>query len=96
VLGRLGTQGTSRVSVQICWLFSCYFKFRTITVCSAWVPETRGTGRTSVLLGDKNAVMYRGGGKVGGAVAREVAKVFLTGRTLESLEESAASNKQRR
>jgi len=38
-----------------------------------------------VLLEDKNAVIYGGGGKVGGAVARafarEGAKVFLTGRT---------------
>ena len=57
-----------------------------------------------MLLEDKNAVIYRGGGKVGGAVARafarEGAKVFLTGRTLESLEEVAEeiapSNKQRR
>jgi 3-oxoacyl-[acyl-carrier protein] reductase len=57
-----------------------------------------------VLLEDKNAVIYGGGGKVGGAVARafarEGAKVFLTGRTLESLEEVAEeiapSNKQSR
>jgi 3-oxoacyl-[acyl-carrier protein] reductase len=53
-----------------------------------------------VLLEDKNAAIYGGGGKVGGAVARafarEGAKVFLTGRTLESLEEIAPSNKQRR
>jgi len=46
-----------------------------------------------VLLENKNAVIYGGGGKVGGAVARafarEGAKVFLTGRTLESLEEVA-------
>jgi len=57
-----------------------------------------------VLLEDKNAVIYGGGGKVGGAVARafarERAKVFLTGRTLESLEEVAEeiapSNKQSR
>jgi hypothetical protein len=38
-----------------------------------------------VLLEDKNAVIYRDGGKVAGAVAR----VFLIGRTLESLEEVA-------
>jgi 3-oxoacyl-[acyl-carrier protein] reductase len=57
-----------------------------------------------VLLENKNAVIYGGGGKVGGAVARafdrEGAKVFLTGRTLESLEEVAQeiapSNKQSR
>ena len=57
-----------------------------------------------MLLENKNAVIYGGGEKVGGAVARafarEGAKVFLTGRTLESLEEVAEeiapSNKQRR
>ena len=57
-----------------------------------------------MLLEDKNAVIYGGGAKVGGAVARaftrEGAKVFLTGRTLESLEEVAEeiapSNKQSR
>ena len=57
-----------------------------------------------MLLEDNNAVIYGDGGKVGGAVAgafaREGAKVFLTGRTLESLEEVAEeiapSNKQRR
>jgi NAD(P)-dependent dehydrogenase (short-subunit alcohol dehydrogenase family) len=46
-----------------------------------------------VLLEGKNAVIYGGGGKVGGAVARafarEGARVFLTGRTLEGLEEVA-------
>src|ERR671911_316870 len=46
-----------------------------------------------MLLEDKNAVIYGGGGKVGGAVAhafsREGARVFLAGRTLESLEEVA-------
>jgi hypothetical protein len=40
-----------------------------------------------VLLEDKNAAIYRDGGKVAGAVAR----VFLIGRTLESLEEIAPS-----
>jgi 3-oxoacyl-[acyl-carrier protein] reductase len=44
-----------------------------------------------MLLEDKNAVIYGGGGKVGGAVARafarEGARVHLAGRTLESLEE---------
>jgi hypothetical protein len=40
-----------------------------------------------VLLEDKHAVIYRDGGKVAGAVAR----VFLIGRTLESLEEIAPS-----
>jgi NADP-dependent 3-hydroxy acid dehydrogenase YdfG len=46
-----------------------------------------------VLLENKNAVIYGGRAKVGGAVARafarEGAKIFLTGRTLESLEEVA-------
>ena len=40
-----------------------------------------------MLLEDKNAVIYRDGGKVAGAVAR----VFLIGRTLESPEEIAPS-----
>jgi len=43
-----------------------------------------------MLLKNKNAVIYGGGGAIGGAVARafarEGAKVFLTGRTLASLE----------
>jgi 3-oxoacyl-[acyl-carrier protein] reductase len=43
-----------------------------------------------VLLEGKNAVIYGGGGSIGGAVARafarEGAKVHLAGRTLESLE----------
>jgi 3-oxoacyl-[acyl-carrier protein] reductase len=43
-----------------------------------------------VLLENKNAVIYGGGGSVGGAVARafarEGAKVFLTGRTLATLD----------
>jgi 3-oxoacyl-[acyl-carrier protein] reductase len=46
-----------------------------------------------VLLEDKNAVVYGGGGAIGGAVARafarEGARVFLAGRTLASLEEVA-------
>src|SRR5215217_1787914 len=46
-----------------------------------------------MLLEDKKAVIYGAGGKVGGAVAsafaREGARVFLAGRTLESLEEVA-------
>jgi NADP-dependent 3-hydroxy acid dehydrogenase YdfG len=40
-----------------------------------------------VLLEEKNAVIYGDGEKVGGAVACEGARVFLTGRTLESLDE---------
>ena len=46
-----------------------------------------------MLLKDKNAVIYGGGGSIGSAVAsafaREGARVFLAGRTPESLEEVA-------
>src|SRR3712207_2973205 len=46
-----------------------------------------------MLLEDKNAVIYGGGGSVGGAVARgfarEGARVFLAGRTLATLDEVA-------
>jgi short-subunit dehydrogenase len=46
-----------------------------------------------VLLEEKNAVIYGDGEKVGGVVAWvfacEGARVFLTGRTLESLDEVA-------
>jgi 3-oxoacyl-[acyl-carrier protein] reductase len=49
--------------------------------------------RISMLLENKNAVIYGAGGAIGGAVARalasEGAKVHLAGRTLESLEEVA-------
>jgi 3-oxoacyl-[acyl-carrier protein] reductase len=48
-----------------------------------------------VLLEGKNAVVYGGGGAIGGAVARAFAReggrVFLAGRTLASLEEVAAA-----
>jgi 3-oxoacyl-[acyl-carrier protein] reductase len=47
-----------------------------------------------MLLEGKNAVIYGGGGAIGGAVARtfarEGARVYLTGRTLEKLEPVAA------
>jgi NAD(P)-dependent dehydrogenase (short-subunit alcohol dehydrogenase family) len=47
-----------------------------------------------MLLDNKNAVIYGGGGSIGGAVARtfarEGARVFLAGRTLKSLEAVAA------
>jgi 3-oxoacyl-[acyl-carrier protein] reductase len=43
-----------------------------------------------MLLGNRNAVIYGGGGSIGRAVARafarEGAKVFLAGRTLSKLE----------
>ena len=43
-----------------------------------------------MLLADKNAVIYGGGGSIGGAVARsfasEGARVFLAGRTESTLE----------
>jgi len=46
-----------------------------------------------VLLENKNAVIYGGGGSIGGAIARafarEGARVFLAGRTLTTLEEVA-------
>ncbi len=46
-----------------------------------------------MLLEDRNAVIYGGGGPIGGAVARafarEGARVFLAGRTREKLEEVA-------
>jgi 3-oxoacyl-[acyl-carrier protein] reductase len=46
-----------------------------------------------MLLQDKNAVIYGGGGAIGGAtaraVAREGAKVFLAGRTLATLDRVA-------
>jgi len=46
-----------------------------------------------VLLKNKNAVVYGGGGSIGGAVARafarEGAKVFLAGRTLATLDKVA-------
>jgi len=46
-----------------------------------------------MLLEDKNAVIYGGGGSVGGAMARafarEGARVFLAGRTLATLEKVA-------
>ncbi len=46
-----------------------------------------------MLLEDKNAIIYGGGGAVGGAVARafarEGARVFLAGRTLAPLDEVA-------
>ena len=47
-----------------------------------------------MLLEAKNAVIYGGGGSIGGAVARafarEGARVFLTGRTIDKLEAVAA------
>jgi transcriptional regulator GlxA family with amidase domain len=46
-----------------------------------------------MLLEDKNAVIYGGGGSIGGAVsgafAREGARVFLAGRTLTRLDDLA-------
>jgi 3-oxoacyl-[acyl-carrier protein] reductase len=47
----------------------------------------------NILLEDKNAVIYGGGGNVGGAVARafarEGARVFLVGRIITTLDEVA-------
>src|SRR3712207_6687415 len=54
---------------------------------------TRSQRRKKMLLEDTNAVIYGGGGSIGGAVgrafAREGARVFLAGRTLTRLEEVA-------
>ena len=56
-------------------------------------PSDRRRERIGMLLEDKNTVIYGGGGSVGGAVARafarEGARVFLAGRTRESLDEVA-------
>src|SRR5919107_6231101 len=53
-------------------------------------PETTPQKGQSMLLGNKNAVIYGGGGSIGGTVAREFsregARVFLVGRTRENLE----------
>jgi 3-oxoacyl-[acyl-carrier protein] reductase len=50
--------------------------------------------RATMLLKDKNAVVYGGAGRVGravaGAFAREGARVFLAGRTQATLDEAAA------
>ena len=49
---------------------------------------------TAHLLADKTAIIYGGGGQIGGAIARAYAKqgarVFLAGRTLSTLEKVAA------
>jgi NAD(P)-dependent dehydrogenase (short-subunit alcohol dehydrogenase family) len=69
--------------------------FRTIAVfCYQMVQQPDGQRRTEMLLEGKNAVIYGAGGGIGGGVARtfarEGAKVFLAGRTGESLEAVAA------
>jgi NAD(P)-dependent dehydrogenase (short-subunit alcohol dehydrogenase family) len=54
------------------------------------MKEQLGRKDWRMLLENKNAVIYGGGGSIGGAVAREFARqgarVFLAGRTRESLE----------
>jgi NAD(P)-dependent dehydrogenase (short-subunit alcohol dehydrogenase family) len=54
----------------------------------------RSHGRDVVLLEGKNAVIYGGGGAIGGAAARafarEGARVFLAGRTRAGLDKVAA------
>src|SRR6266508_1024441 len=54
------------------------------------VGENPTNRRMDMLLENKNAVIYGGGGVIGGAVARafarEGAKVFLTGRTLAAID----------
>jgi NAD(P)-dependent dehydrogenase (short-subunit alcohol dehydrogenase family) len=53
--------------------------------------RTRSLRRKKTLLKDKNAVIYGGGGSIGGAVARAFARdganVFLAGRRRAKLEE---------
>jgi NAD(P)-dependent dehydrogenase (short-subunit alcohol dehydrogenase family) len=53
-----------------------------------------------MLLEDKNAVIYGGGGSIGGAVARafarEGARVFLAGRTRAKLVEDGFLRSSRR
>ena len=48
-----------------------------------------------MLLADKNAIVYGGGGSIGSAVARafaaEGARVYLAGRTLARLDKTAAA-----
>ncbi len=60
------------------------------SACSPEVPAKED----DMLLEGKNAVIYGGGGSIGGAVARafarEGARVFLAGRTRPRLEEVAA------
>jgi NAD(P)-dependent dehydrogenase (short-subunit alcohol dehydrogenase family) len=55
--------------------------------------ERDGPGDLTMLLQDKNAVIYGGGGAIGGAVARvfarEGAKVFIAGRTQAKLDKVA-------
>src|SRR5579864_3509514 len=54
----------------------------------------RALGWVTMLLENKNAIVYGAAGKIGGAVARafarDGARVFLAGRTLANLEETAA------
>jgi 3-oxoacyl-[acyl-carrier protein] reductase len=51
-------------------------------------------GQITMLLENKNAIIYGGGGAIGGAVARafgrEGARVYLAGRTLDTLDAVAA------
>jgi NAD(P)-dependent dehydrogenase (short-subunit alcohol dehydrogenase family) len=55
------------------------------------VQNTQHTKEIAMLLQNKNAVIYGGGGAIGGAVARafsrEGANVFLAGRTLAKLDQ---------
>jgi NAD(P)-dependent dehydrogenase (short-subunit alcohol dehydrogenase family) len=64
---------------------------KTIAVCSEQtMQQPDGQRRKEMLLENKNAVIYGGGGAIGGAVARafarEGARVFLAGRTLATLD----------
>ena len=63
-------------------------------LCSPGAWNQAGRGGMDVLLENKNAVVYGGGGAVGGAVARafarEGARVFLAGRTPATLDRVAS------
>src|SRR5215210_1226104 len=65
---------------------------RGYSVCRV-VVGTRTQRRKKMLLEDKNAVIYGGGGSIGGAVsrafAREGARLFLAGHTLTRLDNLA-------
>src|SRR5918997_3235465 len=68
---------------------SCYMQPKG---CLTWQPHV--AYRRTMLLENKNAVIYGGGGAIGGAVARvfarEGARVFIAGRTREKLDAVAA------
>jgi NAD(P)-dependent dehydrogenase (short-subunit alcohol dehydrogenase family) len=78
-----------------CGLLTISTAMRPMRSMSNWAvdKENPTDRRLRLLLESKNAVIYGGGGSIGGAVARafarEGAKVHLAGRTLDSLEKVA-------